>query len=85
MNKIPKCKSKNTNPPQQLKLKKKYSGETKMINIKKTKILKHFDSSKYFRKNSKNIKNSLVSNYKPSAFTTASSKNNSIISNKNVI
>lgn len=85
MNKIPKCKSKNAISRQHLKLTKKYSGENKLINIQNSKILKHFDSSKYFTKNTKNIKNSLISSSKPSVFTTASSKNNSVISNQNVI
>ncbi len=82
MNKIPKCKSKNVISRQHLKLTKKYSGDNKLISLQNSKILKHFDSSKHF---GKDIKNSLISSSKPSTFTTASSKNNSLLSNKNVI
>lgn len=82
MNKIPKCKSKNSLSRQYLKLKKKYSGENKIINIKQTKIIKPFDSNKQLRKDSQN---SIFINTKPSTVSTTSSKNSSLNSNQNVI
>ena len=82
MNKIPKCKSKNSISKQHLKLTKKYSGENKNININHSKIIKHIESDKQLKRESKN---SLISNTKPSTLSSGSSKNNSLISNQNVI
>lgn len=81
MNKIPKCKSKNGISRQHLKLTKKYSGENKIINLQQSKNFNHFDSNKLFRRDSKN---SIIASTKPSTISTASSKNNSLISNQNV-
>jgi hypothetical protein len=82
MNKIPKCKSKNAISRQNLKLTKKYSGENNILNIHQSKNLKQYDSNKHFEKD---VINSIIKSLKPSTITTASSKNNSLLSNKNVI
>ena len=82
MNKIPKCKSKNGISRQNLKLTKKYSGENNILNIHHNKNLKQYDSNKHFEKD---VINSIIKSLKPSTITTASSKNNSLLSNKNVI
>lgn len=81
MNKIPKCKSKKGISRRHLKLTKKYSGENKIIIIHQTKIVNHFDSNKQLMKDSKN---SIIISTKPSTISSASSKNNSLISNQNV-
>jgi len=82
MNKIPKCKNKNAISKQHLKLTKKYSGENYLINAHQIKNLKQNDSNKYLEKE---VINSIIKSLKPSTITTASSKNNSLLSNKNVI
>ena len=82
MNKIPKCKNKNVISKQHLKLTKKYSGDNYIINAHYNKNLKQNDSNKYLEKE---VINSIIKNLKPSTITTASSKNNSLLSNKNVI
>ena len=82
MNKIPKCKSKNAISRQNLKLTKKYSGENNILNIHHNKSLKQYDSNKHFEKD---VINSIIKSLKPSTITTASSKNNSLLSNKNII
>ena len=82
MNKIPKCKSKNTISRQNLKLIKKYTGENNIIKNHYSKNIKHFGSYKQVRKE---IVNSIIKSLKPSTITTASSKKNSIFSKKNVI
>ena len=82
MNKIPKCKSKNSNSNQYLKLTKKFYEERKIMNNHQSKIINHFDSSKRVKKE---IINSIIKSIMPSTITTASSKKNSIISKKNVI
>ena len=82
MNKIPKCKNKNAISKQNLKLTKKYSGENYIINAHQIKNLKQNDSNKYLEKE---VINSIIKTLKPSTITTASSKNNSLLSNKNVI
>ena len=82
MDKIPKCKIKNSISKQNLKLTKKFSGENKILSIHQSKIVKHFDSDKLLKRDSKN---SLITNTKPSTISSASSKNNSLISNQNVI
>jgi len=82
MNKIPKCKNKNAISKQHFKLTKKYSGENYLINAHQIKNLKQNDSNKYLEKE---VINSIIKSLKPSTITTASSKNNSLLSNKNVI
>ena len=80
MNKIPKCKNKNPISRQPLKLSKKFSGGNR-INNPNSKIFTGFDSNKSLKKDSKN---SIAISTKPSTISSASSKNNSIISSKNV-
>lgn len=63
-----------------MKLTKKFSGENR-INNPRSKIFTCFDSNKPLKKDSKN---SIVISTKPSTISSASSKNNSIISSKNV-
>ena len=82
MNKIPKCKNKNPISKQHLKLTKKYSGDNHIINTHHNKSLKQNDSNKLLEKD---VINSIIKSLKPSTITTASSKNNSLLSNKNVI
>lgn len=82
MNKIPKCKNKNAISKQHLKLTKKYSGEYNIVNVHHIKNLNQNDSNKYLEKE---VINSIIKSLKPSTITTASSKNNSMLSNKNVI
>jgi len=82
MNKIPKCKNKNPISKQHLKLTKKYSGDNYIINAHHNKRLKQNDSNKLLEKD---VINSIIKSLKPSTITTASSKNNSLLSNKNVI
>jgi len=82
MNKIPKCKNKNPISKQHLKLTKKYSGDNYIINTHHNKSLKQNDSNKLLEKD---VINSIIKSLKPSTITTASSKNNSLLSNKNVI
>ena len=80
MNKIPKCKNKNPISRQPLKLTKKFSGDNR-INVPRSKIFTCFESNKSLKKDSKY---SIVISTKPSTISSASSKNNSIISSKNV-
>ena len=83
MNKIPKCNTKNSFTRNYLKLTKKLSVENRIINRKIQKKLKSLNSSKPLSK--ENSAYSLISTKKTSTLTTTSSKNNSLITHKNVI
>ena len=81
MNKIPKCKSKNTISRQHLKLTKKYSGENKFLNLQQQKNINQFYSNKLLKKESKN---SIIASTKQNTISSTSSKNSSLMSNQNV-
>ena len=81
MNKIPKCKSKNTISRQHLKLTKKYSGENKFLNLQQQKNINQFYSNKLLKKESKN---SIIAITKQNTISSTSSKNSSLMSNQNV-
>ena len=82
MNKIPKCNTRNTFTRNYLKLTKKLSVENRIMNRKIQKKLKSLNSSKPLSK--ENSAYSLISTKKTSTLTTTSSRNNSLITHKNV-
>lgn len=83
MNKIPKCLTRNSFPRHYLKLTKKISKNNRLLNNNKQKRDKSLNSTKNFSKDTTAY--SLISTKKPSILTTTSSKNNSLITHKNVI
>lgn len=82
MNKIPKCNTRNSFTRNYLKLTKKLSVENRIMNRKIQKKLKSLNSSKLLSK--ENSAYSLISTKKTSTLTTTSSRNNSLITHKNV-
>lgn len=82
MNKIPKCNTKNSFTRNYLKLTKKLSVENRIMNRKIQKKLKSLNSNKQLSK--ENSAYSLISTKKTSTLTTTSSRNNSLITHKNV-
>jgi hypothetical protein len=82
MNKIPKCNTRNSFTRNYLKLTKKLSVENRIMNRKIQKKLKSLNSSKPLSK--ENSAYSLISTKKTSTLTTTSSRNNSLITHKNV-
>ena len=82
MNKIPKCNTRNSFTRNYLKLTKKLSVENRIMNRKIQKKLKSLNSSKPLSKD--NSAYSLISTKKTSTLTTTSSRNNSLITHKNV-
>ena len=82
MNKIPKCITRNSFTRNYLKLTKKLSVENRIMNRKIQKKLKSLNSSKPLSK--ENSAYSLISTKKTSTLTTTSSRNNSLITHKNV-
>jgi hypothetical protein len=82
MNKIPKCNTRNSFTRNYLKLTKKLSVENRIMDRKIQKKLKSLNSSKPLSK--ENSAYSLISTKKTSTLTTTSSRNNSLITHKNV-
>lgn len=83
MNKIPKCLTRNSFPRHYLKLAKKISKNSRFLNNNKQMRDKSLNSTKNFSKDTTAY--SLISTKKPIILTTTSSKNNSLITHKNVI
>ena len=86
MDKIPKCIAKNSFTRNYLKLTKRLTGDKRIIKNnfqRKEKMINMINTSKHLSKET--TANSLISIKRKSNSTSTSSKNNSLITHKNVI